>query len=239
MDNCFKNFRVAFWGIKSSANMEDVLAELMRRFKGLDTHKPLFCWSAKECEEVVENIGVSKWRKPLSKVWGIWPEFHEGNTMIIDHMEAMVECNPHTNIIIPPAFFVGNMTMLADDNNYLRKHLWPLLQRLGGSADVHQFRSVLPDTQLGAGDQSRNVQAVGRTTRSSKIKVSDINLSGNCKVSGEGIVSYCSHCAMSPHLHKGRNRLTTELGYDGRRRFTEGGFSRWRRSRMMGPMCNR
>ena len=70
IDKCFKNFRVAFWGIKGNANMEDVVAEMMRKFGGLDSHKPMFCWSTKECEEVIENIGVSKWKKPLSKVWG-------------------------------------------------------------------------------------------------------------------------------------------------------------------------
>jgi hypothetical protein len=63
IDKCFKNFRVGFWGIKSSANMEDVLGEVMKQFSGLDTHKPLFCWSAKECEEVIENNGVSKRKK--------------------------------------------------------------------------------------------------------------------------------------------------------------------------------
>ena len=120
IDKCFKNFRVAFWGIKSSAHMEDVLAEIMRKFKDMDTHKPLFCWSVKDLEVDNDNIGVSKWKKPLSKVWGIWPEFNERNTLIVDHMESMVDCNPNANIIIPPSFYVENMTKFAYDNNYLR-----------------------------------------------------------------------------------------------------------------------
>ena len=154
IDKCFKNFRVAFWGIKSNANMEDVVAEMMRKFGGLNSHKPLFCWLAKQCEEVIENIGVSKWKKPLSKVWGIWPEWNEGNTMIIDHMEATMDCNPVANIIFPAAFHAENMTKFVDDKNYLRKHLWPLLERLVGSLDVHQFHSVLPDTKHAAGDHT-------------------------------------------------------------------------------------
>ena len=60
IDKCFRNFRVAFWGIKSTSNMEDVVASMMRRFNGLGSHKPVFIWSAKECEEASENIGVSK-----------------------------------------------------------------------------------------------------------------------------------------------------------------------------------
>ena len=198
IDKCFKNFRVAFWGVKSSANMEDVLAEIMRKFTGLDTHKLFFCWSGKDCEELMENIGVSKWKKPLTKVWGTWPEWNEGNTLIIDHMEAMVECNPVANIIIPPAFYVENMTTLADDNNYLRKQLWPLLERLVGSVDVHQFRSVLPDIKEGAGDHWRNEHAVGRTTRSSKMKLSNTNVSLNSKLSGEGLCELLVHIMQCP-----------------------------------------
>ena len=73
IDKCFRHFRVAFWGIKSTSNMEEVVASMMRKFNGLGSHKPLFCWSAKECEEESGHIGVSKWKKPLSKVWGMWP----------------------------------------------------------------------------------------------------------------------------------------------------------------------
>ena len=88
------------------------MGEMMRKFEGLDSHKPMLCWSAKECE-VIENIGVSKWKNPLSKVWRIWPKWNEGSTMIIDHMEAMVDCNPVANIIIPSPFYVEKITRLA------------------------------------------------------------------------------------------------------------------------------
>ena len=56
---CFENFRVAFWGINSKSYMEEVVVEIMRKFEGLDSHKSNFCRSAKECEEVIVEIGVS------------------------------------------------------------------------------------------------------------------------------------------------------------------------------------
>jgi hypothetical protein len=184
MDKCFRNFRVAFWGIKSTSNMEDVVASMMRRFNGLGSHKPVFLWSAKECEEASENIGVSKWKKPLAKVWAMWPEWNEGNTFIIDHHRAMVDCNPEANIIIPPTFYVEDITKIADDNNYLRCGLWPILQGLVGSVDVHQQGSVLPNTKKAIGDTLQNVHAGGRTTRSSKMKLSETSLSGHPPLSG-------------------------------------------------------
>lgn len=67
---CFKNFRVAFWDITRNANMEDIVAEMMRKFGALDSNKPMFCWYAKECEEVFENIGVSKWKNHCPKCGG-------------------------------------------------------------------------------------------------------------------------------------------------------------------------
>ena len=138
LDMCFKKFKVAFWGIKSLGNMEDVVAEMMRRFDAMDNHKALFFWSAKECEDVSHN-SESKWKKPLSKVWTTWPSWNASITMIIDHIGAFVDCNPIANIIIPPAFYVESMRKLADDKNYLRQNLWLLLDSLVGSPDVEQF----------------------------------------------------------------------------------------------------
>ena len=197
INKCFKNFRVAYWGIKSLTNMEDVVAEMMRKFEGLDSHKPMFCWSAKECEENTEKFDTSKWKKPLSKVWGMWPEWNEGNTMIVDHIGAMVDCNPVANIIIPPAFNVENMTKLANDKNYLRKHLWPLLKGLVGSLDVQHFCSVCHDTKHTVGDVP-NVHVVGRTTRRAKMKHSKPNLSGQPKLSGEGTCELLVHIVECP-----------------------------------------
>ena len=144
----------------------------------------MFLWLAKECEEATEDIGVCKWKKPLSKVWGTWPEWNETNTVIIDHHRAMVDCNPIANIIIPPAFYVEDMRKLADDNSYLRYGLWPILKGLVGSPNVNQRGSVLPNTKQAIGDHSRNEQAGGRTTRSSKMKLPEQSLSGHPPLSG-------------------------------------------------------
>ena len=184
IDKCFRNFRVAFWGIKSTSNMEDVVASMLRKFNGLDSHKPVFIWSAKECEEVSENVGASRWKKPLSKVWEMWPEWNEGNTVIIDHYRAMVECNPVANFIIPPPFYVDGINKLADDNNYLRHELWPILKGLVDSHDVHNHASVLPNTQPTIADHSRSEHTGGRTTRSSKMKLPETSLSGHPPMSG-------------------------------------------------------
>jgi hypothetical protein len=79
---------------------------------------------------------------------------------------------------------VEDLTKLADDNNYLRFGLWPLLEGLGDSIDVHKHGSVLPNTKEATGDQSGNVQAGGRTTRSSKMKLADTFLTGHPPLSG-------------------------------------------------------
>ena len=200
LDRCFSKFKVAFWGIKSLRNMEDVVAEMMRRFEGMESHKPLFCWSAKECEDVSHNSGKPKWKKPLSKVWTTWPLWNESNTMIIDHIGALVDCNPIANIIIPPAFYVEDLKKLADDKNYLRQNLWPLLESLAGSPNVQQFRGVLPATDIGVKDVT-NSNAAGRTTRSSTLKHPNSDISTHPKMSGEGTCELLVHIwDMSPHL---------------------------------------
>ena len=47
---CFKLFKVAFWGIKSSEYMQEVLHEILPVFAHLEGHKPIFLWSPKDCE---------------------------------------------------------------------------------------------------------------------------------------------------------------------------------------------
>lgn len=118
--------------------------------------------------------------------------------MIIDHMKAMVDCNPVVNIIIPPPFYVENMLKLAYDNNDLRMHLWPLLECLDVCFNVHQFCSMLFDTKQAVGDHSQNLHAVGRTTRSSKMKVSNTIMSDNPKLSCEGICELLVHIVQCP-----------------------------------------
>ena len=43
LGRCFKIFKVAFWGIKSSEDMEEVLREILPAFDHLEGHKPIFC----------------------------------------------------------------------------------------------------------------------------------------------------------------------------------------------------
>jgi hypothetical protein len=169
---------------------------MMRRVEGLESHKPLFTWSAKECEEHSKNSGVSRWKKPLSKVWSTYPLWNESNTMIIDHIGAVVNCNPVANIIIPPASYVENMKKLADDKNYLKHLLWPLLESLAGSPDVQQFRSGQPAAPKGADDTKSN--AAGRATRSSKMKQPQSKMSLHPKFSGEGTCELVVHIVECP-----------------------------------------
>jgi hypothetical protein len=196
LDRCFKKFTVAFWGMKSLSNMEDVMAEMMRRVEGLESHKPLFTWSAKDLEEHSKNSGVSRWKKPLSKVWSTWPLWNESNTMIIDHHGAVVNCNPVANIIIPPTFYVENMKKLADDKNYLKQMLWPLLESLAGSPDVQQFRSGQLAAPRRADDTKSN--AAERATRSSKMKQPQSKMSLHPKLSGEGTCELVVHIVECP-----------------------------------------
>ena len=196
LDRCFKNFRVGFWGMKSLSNMEDVVTEMMRKVEGLESHQPLFCWSARDCEEHSENSGVGRWKKPLSKVWSTWPIWNESNTMIIDHIGAVVNCNPVANIIIPSAFEVENMKKLADERNYLRHLLWPLLESLAGSPNVQEFRSVLPATP-GVADVT-NTHAAGRATRSSRKNHPQSDLKLHAKLSGEGTCELRVHILECP-----------------------------------------
>ena len=162
----------------------------------------MFCWSAKECEEIIENVGVSKRRKKiLSKVWNIWPLWNESNRMTIDYIEVMAECNLVANIIIiPPSFYVENITKLAGDKKCLRKHLWPLLEGLLGSHNVQHFQSVLSDTKHAVGDVPAG-HMVGRTTRSSKIKHSNTNMSGHLKLSNDGTYELLIHIVECPFTY--------------------------------------
>ncbi len=95
-----------------------------------------------------------------------------------------MDCNPVANFIIAPPFYVDGINKLADDNNYMRFDLWPLLKGLDDSVDVHKHGSMLPNSKQAIGDHSQNVQAGGRTTRSSKQKLADTSLSGHPPLSG-------------------------------------------------------
>ena len=56
---CFKLFKVAFWKIKISEYMQEVLHEILPVFAHLEGHKPIFLWSAVEYNITSRT---SKWK---------------------------------------------------------------------------------------------------------------------------------------------------------------------------------
>ena len=151
LGRCFRTFRVAFWGIKSSSYMEDVLHEILPVFEHMEGHTPIFSWSAKDCELTQESEDVTVWGKPLTKVWKKWPRWNATNTLILDHHEPRVACNPRENVMIPPSFYVANMKELAEDNEYLKLKLWPALAGLSLHNDLASFWSSLTVSSMQAG----------------------------------------------------------------------------------------
>ena len=139
LGRCFKNFTVAFWGIKSCHYMEEVLHEISPVFEHMEGQKPLFCWSSKDCEPIQISEDITTWGKPLRKVWQRWPCWNHTNTLIVDHHGPRVESNPPANVLVPPPFYVANMKDVAEDNDYLKMKLWPALEALCPHEDVARF----------------------------------------------------------------------------------------------------
>ena len=106
LGKCFKIFKVLFWGIKSKNHMKEVLCKLLWVFDHLEGYKPMFSWSAKDCTKKWWGYIVGE---TLTKVQKKWPYWDATNTVIIDHHELRLDCNPHGNIIIPSSFYVANM----------------------------------------------------------------------------------------------------------------------------------
>ena len=142
LGRCFSTFRVAFWGLKSSEYMDEVLREILPVFEHTEGHKHLFSWSAKECEVTQQNEEGKLWGKPLTKVWKRWPCWNATNTIIVDHHVPRVQCNPRANVIAPPSFYIANMKSLEEDNEYLKRQLWPALEALCLHNDVANFWST-------------------------------------------------------------------------------------------------
>jgi hypothetical protein len=151
LGRCFKMFKVAFWGIKSREYMEEVLREILPVFSHLEGHKPLFTWAARDCELIDKDEDNQMWGKPLSKVWAQWPCWNGTNTVILDHHEPRVDCNPQWNVIVPPPFYVEHLQDLSDDKEYLRKNLWPALELLYSHEDLGSFWSSVNLSAMPAG----------------------------------------------------------------------------------------
>ena len=80
----------------------------------------------------------------------MWPCWNATNTIILDHHEPRVDCNPPANVIVPPSFYVANMKDLAMNNEYLKVILWPTLEGLYAAQDVASFWSTYHVSRLQA-----------------------------------------------------------------------------------------
>lgn len=142
---CFSHHCVGFWGSGSKVHMEDVLSTVLADMKGLGYATPLFAWSGRVIEgEDIADGSPMEWGKQLEAVYAAWPRFCAANTVIVDSKHNRVQCNPEANVIISTPFYVKWMCSLADDKEYLKRYLWPLLEALHSSADVADFRSKFP-----------------------------------------------------------------------------------------------
>ena len=139
LTRCFQSFIVAFWGSGSREHMDDVLPTMLRGVKGVIA-APLFLWSGEHGESSHAEKGTSsEWGKQLEAVYATWPNFNAANTIIVDSKASRVECNPDANVIISTPFYVKWMCNLADDKEYLKRYLWPLLEAFDQCGDVAAF----------------------------------------------------------------------------------------------------
>jgi hypothetical protein len=165
--------------------MEEVLREILHVFEHMEGHKPLFTWSAQECEIIQKSDEVTLWGKPLSKVWRKWPCWNASNTIIMDHHLPRVECNPEANVICPPSFYVANMTEIAEDNEYLKQELWPALEVLYLHHDVKSFWSTVTGSSMQAGVCQVNPYSRAMASRRACTEHADTRLH---QIGGEGTV---------------------------------------------------
>ena len=99
-------------------------------------------WNGKQCEAVEFQGGTSiAWGKSLSKVYEKWPQFNATNTLIIDNKVSRVSCNPSSNVLISSPFYVAELDKLADDKNFLKSTLWPVLETFESATGTDEFRS--------------------------------------------------------------------------------------------------
>jgi hypothetical protein len=149
---CFKNFKVAFLGSKSEGYMQEIAPAMLGRLKGGTGCSPCFVWSEQDYEVIeFEDGSPIAWGKPLEKVFCKWPCWNHSNTIIIDHKACRLACNPSTNVIIPPPFYVDEVQKVGDDQQFLKVSLWLILQRLYGCLDIANFRSHVPNSILESG----------------------------------------------------------------------------------------
>ena len=188
---CFIHFRVAFWGNKSAAYMDDVVPVMTLGNTGAPQLSPLFVWCAKDYEPVEFEGGTPiACGKPSSKVYEKWPQFSASNTLVIDNKMSRVSCNPSTNVVISSPFYVVELEKLADDNNFLKSTLWPLLKIFQSSDDINKFRC----RSLGIPFQKEEKRQALFVPESAVDRVFLVEGEGTCEPYGSTLV-------MSSHLH--------------------------------------
>ena len=125
--------------------MEDMVLVMLGRLRGEEDHIPCFVWSGQECEPVeCWDVGTFAGGKSLERFYKRWPCWNASNTIIIDYNFGCMACNPRSNIIILCSFYVEQLKKLADDKNYLKSRLWPMLQGLFDAANVQEFNREFP-----------------------------------------------------------------------------------------------
>lgn len=175
--------------------MDDILPTVMDGQKGRPNSIPLFAWSGKQCEFWDGEDGdPPSWGKNLRKVYAEWPQYSAQNTMIIESKLCRVASNPPTNVIVSTPFYVAEMSKLADDNDYLKCYLWPLLQAFEKCLDVPTFRAKYPNILPESTDDVLAKRRLG-----SLYEFLDF-------VEGEGAGSQrYGMCYISPHFHLHNN----------------------------------
>jgi hypothetical protein len=145
LSRCFLHFNVAFWGSSSESYMADVVPRMLAGLTG-PFEVPLFSWATKHSGGLEgEDGNPALGEKNLSKVYDNWPEFSASNTVIVDSKLSRVACNPSTNVLITVPFYVKWLRTLADDKDYLKTYLWPLLEALSCNPNIPSFRAKYPE----------------------------------------------------------------------------------------------
>ena len=157
LSRCFIHFAVAFWGSKSATYMDEVVPTVMGWNVGGPQFSPLFVWRSKHCEAVEFQGGIPiAWGKSLLKVYEKWPQFNATNTLIIDNKVSQVSCNPSSNVIISSPFYVAELDKLADDKNFLKSTLWPVLETFESAIGTDEFRSRSLGIPQNTGNEGRD-----------------------------------------------------------------------------------
>lgn len=145
LQQCFQSFNVAFWGSGSREHMHDVSSAMLEGLKGVKV-EPLFVWSGTvHGNSNVAHGNTRELGKQLELVYASFPRFCAANTIIIDSKVGRVERNPDANVIMSTPFYVKWLITLADDKQFLKRYLWPLLEAFHKCKNVADFRSKFPE----------------------------------------------------------------------------------------------